>query len=147
MSIFSSIGNWNPLIGGAAISAGTGLLGGAFSYLANRGAYNRAKQDYAQSKHALQGELGKDVINSKQLLGLSDAAAVPKLRQAGSAMQRATGNINAGDAQGALWERMQADRINQFRQWMEQNAQLKSQRDVGIKSQLFGAAGQNLRMF
>lgn len=137
----------DPLTISALINTGGNALGGLFSWLGGRGARNAAQSQYKTDRRGLLGMLGKDVIDPRGILSQLDAASFPQLQQQGRAIQKQTGNINAPDAMGALFERLQGGRNSLLAQLMQQNQLGKSNRDFNIRSQLFGNSAQNLSRY
>lgn len=133
----------DPFLGSGLLQLGSGL----FNYFGNRGGYNQAQGQYKADRRGLMGMLGQNVVNPTGILSQLDAASFPQLQQQGRAIQRQTGNINAPDAMGALFERLQGGRNSLLAQLMQTNQLGMADRDYNIRSQLLGQSAQNLARY
>ncbi|MEW6110629.1 MAG: hypothetical protein AB1664_00740 [Thermodesulfobacteriota bacterium] len=129
----------DPITAAALINTGGQLLGGIGSYLGGKGDLERLKKNYNRSRSMLLGDIGQDLFDPEYALALQDAASIPQLRTAGGQIARASGNISAADAQGALWEKLMGTRMDNYSDLWMSNELGKKRRDQDYKLALFGS--------
>jgi hypothetical protein len=137
----------DPIIGAAAIQSGGNLLGSLAGWLGGSGELDRLMKNYSRSRNLLMSDLGDDIFDPEYALALSDVAQIPQMRSAGGQIAKASGNINAADATGALWEKLLGTRAQNYNQLFLANAEGKARRDQMIKNMLFSADAQALANF
>lgn len=134
----------DPFTAAAAIQTGGKLIGSIGSWLGGKGERERLEKNYKRSRSLLLGDLGKDIYDPEMMLSLLDVAQIPQMRAAGSQIARQTGNINAADASGALWEKLIGGRQQNYTDLKMTNEREKAARDAAIKRLLFSSDAQAL---
>lgn len=121
----------------ALISTGGNLLGKLGSWLGGRGELKRLQGNYDMSRNMLLDDIGEDIIDPQETLAILDVAQYPQLQAAGRQIARRSGNINAPDAQGALWERQLGNRQDMYGNLLLKNAMAVADRDAMNKRLLY----------
>ena len=122
----SSLASLSPW--GTVASAAGNVIGAGVDWFANRGKRKQHKQD----RRAIEGMIGKDVINPMRTANMGLNYIRDDTRKFGDIIDRNLG-LDTGQGMGALYGRSLGLRLKSLSDLIALNDQLKGQRDAQLR--------------